>query len=145
MSKLTNTNYPARVIDKKLGQSDSGSEFIALLFEVTEGECKGQKASGRLFFTEKTIERTLESLEYCGWNGYSIAELDGLGSKEVEIVLDYEEYEGKQYLRVKWINKPRGAQVKRELDRGGVLALDERIKGAMIARRQSREEDGPPF
>jgi hypothetical protein len=69
--------------------------------------------------------------------------MHGLGSKEVELVVEYEQgQDGKQYLRVRWVNQVRGGTLKKELDRGGVMALEERLKGAMLARKQKREEGG---
>lgn len=143
MSKLVPGSYPARAVEHKLGEGANGGEQVVVTFELTQGEHKGQRINWRGFFTEKTVERTLESLEYCGWDGESIAKLSGLGSKEVEIVLENEEgQDQKTYLRVRWVNKIRGATVKKELDRGRVLALEEKLKGAMLARKQKREDAG---
>lgn len=143
MSKLIPGNYTARAVEHKLGQGATGGEQVVVTFEISQGEHKGQRINWRGFFTEKTVERTLESLEFCGWDGDSIAKLAGLGTKEVELVCENEDgQDGKQYLRVRWVNKIRGATVKKELDRGGIIALEEKLKGAMIARKQKREESG---
>lgn len=144
MPALTPGTYRAKAINHKLGETAKGGEQILVTFEILTGEHKGQSLYWYGFFTEKTLERTLESLEACGWDGESIAKAVGLGSKEVELVVEYEtsQSDGKQYLRVRWVNAPRGAALKKELDRGGVAALEERLKGAMLARKAKREEAG---
>lgn len=136
--------YRAKAVEHKLGESSTGKEQVLVTFEIQAGEHKGQRLFWYSFFTELTIDRTLESLENAGWDGESLSLMRGLGSREVELVCENErsEKDGKDYLRVRWVNKPRGASLKKELDRGGVLALEERLKGAMLARKQKREESG---
>lgn len=136
--------YRAKAVEHKLGETSTGKEQVLVTFEVQAGEHKGQRLFWYSFFTDLTIDRTLESLEHAGWDGESLSAMHGLGSKEVELVCEFEksQKDGKDYLRVRWVNEVRGAVLKKELDRGGVLALEERLKGAMLARKQKREEAG---
>lgn len=62
------------------------------------------------FLTEKTEERTLESLRYCGWRGADVfGDLHVSATAEVDLVLETEEWEGKTREKVAWVNRPRGA------------------------------------
>jgi hypothetical protein len=137
---ITPGKYRAKAASATLGKTSTGKEQVYVDFELISGEAKGQHLGWYGYFTENTAERTLESLEYCGWDGNSIRELRGLGSKEVELVVEYErnEQDGKEYLRVRWVNKV-GGGVKEALTGAGVVALEQKLKGLMLARRQKRQ------
>jgi len=63
---------------------------------------------GDLWMSEKTIERTIETLrDVLGWQGTNFEELNSgnpLRGAQAWVVWDYEEYEGKFHPRVQWIN-----------------------------------------
>jgi len=135
---MTPGKYRAKSVEHKLGKTSKGSEQIYINFEITAGPHTGQQIGAYLYFSEKTAERTLESLEYCGWDGNSIRELRGMGTKEVELDVGLEKGDdGREYLRVRWVNKI-GGGVKEELTGAGVAALENRLKGMMLARKQKR-------
>jgi hypothetical protein len=140
MSAMQPGRYRAKAIGHKLGKASTGNEQVLVNFEVTDGEHKGRIVYWYGTFTEASIERTLESLEHAGWDGVSLSQMSGLGDREVELVMENElGQDGQNRLRVRWVNKMGGA-MKVELDRGGVMALEERIKGAMLARKQKRDD-----
>ena len=60
--------------------------FVEVLFEVIEGEHKGQTMSQRFFLTDAALKYTTANLVACGcvapWKNY-----DGIGTKRVEIVV----------------------------------------------------------
>ena len=72
-----------------------------------------------LWLTEKTADRTVETLRgVFGWQGTSFEELNepnDLIGVEVDVVWDWEEYEGKYSAKVQWINAP-GAQMMKRAD-----------------------------
>jgi len=141
-NQITAGKYRAKAKGHQWGRSKNGNEFVRLDFEFTTGAVSGQHITWDGFFTEKTQERTIESLEYCGWEGGSLKDLRGLGSKEVELAIELESYEGTEYARVKWVNEIRG-DVKVQLDTGGVAALEQRLKGLMLQRKQKRDAAKP--
>ena len=145
MGAITPGKYRAKAVAHKLGKTSKGTEQVYIDFELTSGEHKGQHLPYYGYFTEATAERTLESLEYCGWDGNSLGEMRGLGSKEVELVVELErnDQDGKEYLRVKWVNRT-GGGVKEELDRGGVASLEQRMKGLMLARKANNPNKSTP-
>jgi hypothetical protein len=135
--------YKAKAIDRQFGKTAKGNEQILVIFAVTDdGPHKSKKLYWYGYFTEKTIDRTLESLEHCGWDGTSLKELKGFGTQEVEldVGLEKNEQDGKEYVRVRWVNRLGGGPGKKmeELDSGGMSALEERVKGALLARKESR-------
>jgi hypothetical protein len=142
---MTPGKYRAKAVSHKFGKSSKGTEQIYIDFELTSGEHKGQHLGYYGFFSEATADRTLESLEYCGWDGNSLGAMRGLGSKEVELVVELEknEQDNKEYLKVRWINKI-GGGVKEELTGAGMSALENRLKGMILARKQKRPPTREP-
>ena len=135
--------YPARAREWGLGVSKTGTEQVGVMFEILSGEYAGKRRTWYGFFTDKTVDRTLESLEHCGWNGESIKDLSGLDRNEVSIVVDHEEdQDGNLRERIRWVNSQGGLALKDKLDLGGVQALESRIKGKMLARKQERKNRG---
>lgn len=136
--------YRAKALTFKFSKSSKGTEQVYVDFEITAGPFAGQRLGWYGFFSEATAERTLESLEYAGWDGSSLGELKGLGSKEVELVVDTEknEKDGREYLRVRWVNRVSGGP-KVLLGRGEVTSLENRMKGLMLQRKQKRASEGP--
>jgi hypothetical protein len=144
-TQITPGKYRAKATSKKFGKTSKGSEQIYVDFEITQGPHAGQHLAWYGYFSEKAADRTLESLEFCGWDGESsLLELKGFGSKEVELVAEIEkdDRDGREYLKVRWVNRI-GGGVKEELDRGGVAALDQKMKGIMLARKQKRANETP--
>lgn len=132
--------YPAKAWTQvQFGKNANNKPFVRVKFEL--------KGGGSIiwdgFLTDEAAEKTLEQLETCGWNGKKLdSHLEGMGSKAVELVIDHEEYEGKTYARVKWVNRP-GGNVKNELSGGDFAALQNRLAGVMAKRGQKREMERP--
>jgi hypothetical protein len=142
MAMIEEGTYRAKATGHKFGKTSKGTEQVFVEFTVTEGDCQGQRLAWYGYFTEKTTERTLDSLEYCGWDGDSLTDLRGLGSQEVDLVVEHEEADdGRVYARVKWVNRV-GGGVKEEMTPAEVQALNARLKGLRMARKQKRANQG---
>jgi hypothetical protein len=88
-----------------LGRAKTGSEQIGIEFEILSGPDAGKSITAYLYFTEKTFDRTVESLRHCGWQGDDLASITGLDANEVQLVIDHEQDNtGELRARVKWIN-----------------------------------------
>lgn len=138
--------YRAIATSAALGTSQNGSEQIGIMFQVTQGEHAGSGVGYRGYFTDKTYERTIESLRHAGWSGNDLSvftECDEsacnqLLPSEVEIVVEHEAPttpEGKMYARVKWVNKLGAGVVsmKNKMDAGTAKSFAERMRGACAA------------
>lgn len=89
----------------ELGQSEQGSPFIQISFETAEGSI-----TGWLYLTEKALERTIETLrKVFNFDGNFETVCDQINGKECSIVCENEEYQGKERLKVKWINSARSS------------------------------------
>lgn len=126
----------AKAIEWKLGLTSTGKEQIGVLFQLQDG----QTITWYGYFTENTVDRTLESLEYMGWDGVDIADPKGLDANEVQLVVEPETNdEGKTFPKVRWVNRIGGGlAMKEELSGGALQNFKQRMAGAVLARRQSK-------
>lgn len=105
-----------------LGETGNGTAQIGVSFMVPDGNGGEKQLTWYGFFSEATIDRTIESLRAMGFQGDDLETLaEGgtgrLDSNDVEIVVGEEEYQGQTYERVKWVNKPKvGVAMKKVLD-----------------------------
>jgi len=118
--------YTAKALTWVFGRTGKkGTSAVEVTFEVTAGEFTGQQFRWIGFFTEKTIERTHDSLRNCGWDGVSYTSMDGMGDHDVSIVVGLEEWEGKKIAKVRWVNR---LSALTPLTESELVALDERHK-----------------
>jgi len=129
--------YQVQVVDFDLGYSETGTEQAAIRFSVLEGqECEGETIVGYLFFSERAVERAIQTLRKMGWTGMDIGciSTDDL-QNTMEIVVDTEQYNGKDVLKVKWIQLPgeRGALQKNSMNDNQRLDFSERMRGIAMS------------
>lgn len=127
--------HKARAKEWALGKSN-GKEQIGIMFEFTAPPLEGRSITAYLYFTDATVDRTLESLRHCGWDADSIADLDSLGNNEVELVIEDEEYDGKVRSKVKWVNRVSRLMLKDQMDASSVAAFAARLRGKAVASKQ---------
>jgi hypothetical protein len=134
--------YRARAVEYALGKTQNGTRQVAVRFEVLDeqGAPGGERVTWYGYFTEKTAERTLESLQYCGWEGDDVTDLTGIERNEVQIVVEHEEYEGKTNARVAWVNRAGGGSIaiKAPLDEAEKAAFAREMKAKVLAMRQGQ-------
>lgn len=142
---ITSGRHAARAIDVGLATADTGSEQIAVLFEVTEGECQGEQITWYGYFTEKTTKRTIESLRHCGWQGNDLAALTAEDMpNEVTLVCEDDTYNGETRVKVKWVNRlGSGLAVKARMDSSAAASFAARMKGACMAIKPSAPAAAP--
>lgn len=89
--------YNARAIPgtEQFGSSDNGAQIS---FQVDMFEIKRQ-ATTILAFAGKAKDISVDRLKAAGWDG-NAAGLTGLGSKEFQVEVKYETYNGKEQMRV---------------------------------------------
>lgn len=123
----------SKALEWVLGESENGKPHIAVSFKIKDTDGEEKFVSWRGFFTDAAIDRTIESLRYLGFEGDDLGNLVGLDKNEVELVVEDEEYEGKVYARVQWINKPRAPMVKTVLEGQKLSAFAAQMKSAFRA------------
>lgn len=137
MEQLQNGRYRARAVDAVLGIADTGTKQVAVLFELLD--MPGQSIPWYGYFTEKTEDRTLESLMHAGWHGDDLSNLmcDGLGESEVSLVVEQEQdQQGEWRPRVKWVNAlGAGALVKNEMTDVDKVAFAQKMRAKVMQKR----------
>lgn len=111
---LANGEYEATAIPEEstLGESSSGTPRIEVQFYVqTPVESHGQKIIWYGYLTPAAMPRTVEALRTMGWTGNDLRNLSTIGANNVQIVIEGEEYQGKTYAKVKWVNSLGGRRV----------------------------------
>jgi Fe-S cluster assembly iron-binding protein IscA len=104
-------NHVAAARSWQFGKTAKGGEQIAVLFEILEGPDAGNSVTWFGYFTEKTVDRTIEALRYCGMEGDDLSAIRELPNK-VQIVVEHETYEGKTRAKVAWVNQLGGGAIK---------------------------------
>lgn len=130
--------WKARPTAAALGTTEkSGSETVAVGFVIDEGPSQGRSITWYGYFTDKTEERTIESLRYCGWHGDMINDLIEIGQDpEVRVYLAIEhepDQEGVIRARVRWVNAGGGVALKNRMDPGAALSFAQRMRGKILA------------
>lgn len=128
--------------DVQFGFSKTGNEQIAVVFRITEGECAGHTVTWfGSFASEKSIKIALKALENCGWKGDNVTDLSGIGSEEVDLVIDHEpDQENRPRLRVQWVNKPGASgrvELRDQMSAAQKVAFAQKMKGQILSARQS--------
>jgi hypothetical protein len=103
--------HRARPLEADLGRAKTGSNQVAIAFEILEGPDVGATITAYGYFTELTHARTVRTLYLCGWDGKDIADLSGIGraAVEVELVIVHEpDQNGGTRATVRWVNPPGG-------------------------------------
>lgn len=108
---MAQRRYLAKATEWALGETDKGNEQIAVNFDILTPDAEVSTIVWYGYFTDKTWERTVESLRHMGWTGTDLADVNGLDANEVELVVEDETYEGKTFPRVRWVNKPGGGGI----------------------------------
>jgi hypothetical protein len=96
---------------------ESKSQQVVVNFEILEGEAAGQKIAWFGYFSDKTVDKTMEALRNCGWKSDDI--MDCVTSpleQEVSLVVEHENDQktGKPRPRIRWVNRPGGGGLKLE-------------------------------
>lgn len=146
---IPNGTYKAKGVEAALGKASTGTHEVAVLLEVTSGDHAGTRLTWHGYFTEKTTDRTLESLRYLGWEGDDLSKLEGISANEVSIVVERETYEDRdgvtqERAKVRWINGAGGVAIKDRLDDADAIAFAQRMKGHVVAHRTKNKTAPAP-
>lgn len=127
--------YQCRATEGLLSETEGGNPQVAVdIVIIEEGEWEGQHRTWYGSFTEKSTDRTLQSLRLLGWRGDDLSELVGLGETEAYVTITHEEdQEGNLRDRAAWINSGAGIAVKKPMNADSAKAFAERMKGHVLS------------
>ncbi len=159
--------HRARAVEWGVGEAGTGTMQIGVVFELLDQE-PGTYITYYGYFTDGALEFTLKALRAMGWQGSDITELDnnggGLDQREVQIVVEHEEYQGRIQTKVKWVNSLGGMAMANRVTgdklasfaaglRGKIMGLEPGRRAAPAAgmgqtqpaARPTRPQDDIPF
>ena len=149
--------YTARVKDYGLATTMAGDPKVTVLFTFKDEEGKQQDMFWDGFLkSPKSKEITIDALLVCGLKGDDLtgfengAESGKLDlSREVEIVVNHEEFNGKTRAKIAWVNRTGGASFK-DVSPDAVKKLSGlNLKADIMARRKEtgieKPEEKLPF
>ncbi len=146
---ITASAYKAKACGEcVLGTSkNKGTPFLEFYFQIIGGENAGGRVRWTGYFTENTNERSIQSLQICGWRGEDLSEfadgnLHGLDSNEVEIVVELETYtndngDEKTRPRVAWVNRAGGfLNTESAMNEEAAQSFGDRMRGLVLAMKK---------
>lgn len=112
--------YTATVKSAELGQSaEKGTPYLSFLFATEQGE----ELTGYLYLSDAAFERTTKTLrEVFGFDNNFETVVEQVTGKEASIVVEIENFEGRDRAKVKWINAVGGGAGKPLENAGTLLA-----------------------
>ena len=128
--------HPARAVSAVLGIANTGTEQVAIEYEFTDGPNKGRRISHYAYFTDKAMERSVETLRISGFRGNELTDLSSLSGPDtpvVQLVIEMEDYQGELQPRVKWVNRLGGPAVKQVMDENQARDFANRMRGHLAA------------
>ena len=136
-------NYSAIVLSNCLAESKTNKTPSVRIQVRTEknvdtGEEKILTLTGDLWLTQNAAPYTCETLDKVfGFSEGSFAALNLpiLAGKKCEVAIEYEEYEGQAYPKIKFFNRPGSFRPLEKMDAGHAIAVASSVDAALSAYR----------
>ena len=137
--------YAAKAKTWGLGTAgEKGTPEVAVEFEIVTPDADIRNITWHGYLTEATLERTVESLRNCGWKGDDVSDgLPGLDTNEVSLVIEDEEYQGKTYAKVQWVNKKGGLALKAPMQQEQAKAFGASLRDKIRAIEAAKKAGQP--
>jgi hypothetical protein len=105
--------YRAVVVEVRLGKAGTENRQLAILWEITRGPFENRRITWRGFFNNVgNAKKTAEVMRVAGYDGRKLTSMLGV---EAEIVVRHEQYKGKLYARVAFVNPITRLAIKEDL------------------------------
>ena len=138
-------NYSGIITSHGLAESKNNhTPSVKLCIKATtcldDGNACDKTFYADLWLTDNSAQNTIKTLRDIGWQGMDFATLNGgndLEGVEVEITTEVETYEGNDYEKVRFVNKP-GHFANR-----GVKAMDANQARAVVAKYNAMLRNSP--
>lgn len=138
-------NYSGIITSHGLAESKNNhTPSVKLCIKATtcldDGNACDKTFYADLWLTDNSAQNTIKTLRDIGWQGMDFSTLNGgndLEGVEVEITTEVENYEGNDYEKVRFVNKP-GHFANR-----GVKAMDANQAKAVVAKYNALLRNSP--
>ena len=121
---------------------------MRLPLEVTSGECKGTQVEYIAWLSHAALDRSVKTLaDVFGWDGNlaALSQLVDSGpfvGRECEITVEDEEYNGKMYPKIKWLNKAGGGNSAKPLAKDAVAEMVAKLNATAMKLAAEPKDDG---
>lgn len=142
---ITAGYYTARAVSGEFGTAKTDTDQICVEFKIEEGPFTGQRVFWFGFFTDRTEERTVESLRHCGCTFVrgDVTDLTGLSENLVTLDIGYEpDQNGRDKLKVKWVNRYGSGPMANKMDDSAKKSFASRMRATVAATAQHSERSG---
>lgn len=132
--------YPAKAVGLIMDTAGSGTDYVRVEFELTDLELQGERIHWDGWITDKATPYTIKNLKTAGWKpgpdqDIEKAMSEGLGSCEVNLVVEWDEFKGNLTAKVKFINPKMSA------DRA--KTMKDKIRAALNSGTSKKTEIDP--
>lgn len=144
------TTESGEVLFAQIGESSQrGTPFVAVNFRIIDGDWSGETIPWIGHLTDKTAQRTIESLRYCGFVGDDLAGVETQRlSQIVELEIKHEPSQkdpSKTFPRVRWVNRPSsGAVLKGRMDPSARRRIADELKALVKSSTVAPGEKAQP-
>lgn len=129
--------YAVTVKSAEFGETKNGTPYLALEFATEAAET----ITGWLYLSEKALANSVKTLrDAFGFDGNFETVVEQVAGKPCSITVELEEYEGKERLKVKWINAPRSSK---PIDNQAEFLKALSAKAARIPKEAARPGTAP--
>lgn len=108
---------------------------------------QGEVITHTLYVTDATVANVVKQLQYTGWNAESWDDLSTIGSKPFQIVVQSEEFNGRWYPKVAWINadgSQGGGEGQSRMSPSELKSFSAQMRGKLVAARGGKPSASPP-
>jgi hypothetical protein len=137
--EFPNGTYAAKTVNRTLTETKNQIPQVAIKFELKEQGFEGKHLTYFGVFTGGAFEHTAEALRASGWTGHDLTDLGG-ELLPVSLVVENEEFNGQNYVKVRWVNSPGGITAK-PMDPNAAKSFAMQMKARFLAFDQ---ESGKP-
>ncbi len=110
-------------------KAKNGNDRVVVVMKITQGVQEGALIDFRGMLTGGATPITLEALKLMGYDGTD----ESVMRNKVRIVVNHEEYEGKTYANIQYVNDPNRLAQYTELSAAESAAAKQRLKAAYLA------------
>jgi len=126
MALIPAGKYRAKAQTYELAQTKNGDPQVAIDFSLKLGDGTYTRHPWFGHFTEKTTDRTLESLRHMGYQGTNLLEVTpAMLPNVIEVVVEHEtDQKGQPRSKIRWVNRGAGSATPLATDKRANFAAE---------------------
>ncbi len=125
-------------------KANTGTERIAIMFQILEGPDESKYITWHGYFTPDTMEDTFKVMRLVGWQGdfFDLSTIGLEGTPTVRLTLQNEQGEKGVFTKVRWVNPVASVRAANPMSQGEIASFAARMK-SQAASFQPRGNGAP--